>query len=231
MISLIIPFYNCKQTAENTMSILMDYLKEHPDIEVIAVNDGSTDDTHNTLLKYHSERVSVVSYTDNMGKGYAIKKGVFAAKGDKIIFTDADLAYGLEPIEAIASSLSDCHLVVGTRRNDKDISKNYGFLRSFSSNAFSYITQHMLNLDIDDTQCGFKGYKSSVAKSLFENLSINGFGFDLEILALARKQGYSICQVPVTLLTNEKQSTVKLLRDGLKMIGDILYIRRKLRRD
>lgn len=231
MISLIIPFYNCASTAESTLFAVSRFISNYDkeQIEMIAVNDGSTDNTLSVLKSYEGEKIKVVSYKENKGKGGAIKSGVFAASGDKIIFTDADLAYGLSPIEPCAKALEEYDIAAGSRRSDKEILKSYGFLRNFSSRIFSVVCEFLLHLDINDTQCGFKGYRADAARKLFSKLTINGFGFDLEILAEARAEKMKITQIPVKLLNNEKNSKVSLVLDGIRMFGEILYIRKKIR--
>lgn len=231
MISLIIPFYNCASAAESTLFAVSRFINNYDkeQIELIAVNDGSTDNTLSVLKSYEGELIRVVSHKENKGKGGAIKTGVFAAAGDKIIFTDADLAYGLSPIGLCADMLEKYDVVAGTRRSDREILKSYGFLRNLSSRLFSAVCEFLLHLGINDTQCGFKGYRAQAAKRLFSALTINGFGFDLEILAEARKENMKIAQMPVKLLNNEKNSNVSLISDGIKMLGEIMYIRKKTR--
>ena len=231
MISLIIPFYNCAAAAESTLYAASRFINSYDKepIELIAVNDGSTDDTLSVLKSYENEHIKIVSYTKNRGKGGAIKAGVAASSGDKIIFTDADLAYGLTPIGSFAAALEKHDIAVGTRRSDREILKSYGFLRNFSSVIFSSVCELLLHLGINDTQCGFKGYRSSAAHKLFDRLTINGFGFDLEILAEAHSEKMSIAQIPVKLIKNEKNSKVSLISDGIKMLGEIMYIRKKIK--
>ncbi len=230
MVSLIIPFYNCEKTAAQTVDRVKDYLKLHKGIEFIAVNDGSTDGTLKVLKSLEGGHMRVVGYDKNKGKGGAIKEGVAAAKGDKIIFTDADLAYGLEPIAEFADALEGADIVVGTRRGDTDIARRYGVLRSAASKTFSALCEAMLHLGLSDTQCGFKGFKAETAKKLFSELSIMRFGFDFEILAMARQDKCLIKSVPVVLLNNSASSNVSLLSDGIKMLCEVYSVRRKIRR-
>lgn len=232
MISLIIPFYNCEYTAEKTILTVKDFISEYCEpVEFIAVNDGSTDSTHDILKRFAGGSVRLVSYEKNKGKGGAIKEGVFAASGEKIIFTDADLAYGLSPVEAFSKALDTADIAVGTRRSDREILKSYGFIRNLSSNIFSMICELYLGIGIDDTQCGIKGYRAEAAKKLFSALTINGFGFDLEILTEARLHNMKIAQIPVKLLNNEKNSNVSIIADGLEMLKELGYIRKKIKKE
>ncbi len=227
MVTLIIPFYNCEKTVENTVIEVKKYIELNRSMEFIAVDDGSTDGTLNTLKSLEDGFMRVVGYEKNKGKGGAIQAGVAAAKGDKIAFTDADLAYGLEPLERFVAALDIVDIAVGTRREDHGIAKRYGFLRTVASNAFSALCESMLHLGLSDTQCGFKAYRAEVAKELFAQLSVMDFGFDFEILAMARNKKYSIVSVPVTLLNNAASSNVRVFKDGFKLLCEICTIRKK----
>lgn len=230
MISLIIPFYNCEEQARQTLNTVKKYLDTHRDTEAVAVDDGSTDNTYTVLKGFACDNISVVGYKTNKGKGGAIQAGVAAAKGDKIIFTDADLAYGLEPVSEIADTLDLFDIVAGSRREDRDIARRYGTLRSVSSKTFSFICDKMLKLELKDTQCGIKGFRKEAAKKLFGKLTVFRFGFDLDILAMAKQDGYSVKSIPVTLIENSPASKVNVLRDGFSMLGDMLVIKSKLRK-
>lgn len=226
MLSLVIPFYNCEELVHNTVTKVIKYREKYmPSIEFIAINDGSSDNTLTELKKFENSGVRVVSYDKNIGKGGAIREGVMAAKGNVIIFTDADLAYGLEPVSQFAKEMKTADIVIGTRRHDKNIARSYGFVRLMSSKAFSFITEKFLHLEIEDTQCGFKAFRADVAKELFLNLETNRFGFDIEILCKAKKQGLKIIQVPVKLITNEYKTNVNLIKDGTKMLFEIIRLR------
>ena len=230
MISLIIPFYNCENTVMQTVEKVKEYAGIHKDIEFIAGNDGSTDNTYAVLKSAEDDIMRVAGYETNKGKGGAIQAGVAAAKGDKIIFTDADLAYGLEPIDDLAKALDDYDIAAGSRRSDSGISGRYGLLRSVASVIFSAVCEMMLHLHINDTQCGFKAFRGEPAKALFADLEIMRFGFDFEILAMARQNGYSIKSVPVTLIENSPNTNVNVIGDGITMLREIYAVRKKIKR-
>lgn len=230
MISLIIPYYNCETTVGKSVDEVLSFTEQYDEkIEFIAVNDGSTDGTL-SVLKSYENNIRIVSYEKNCGKGGAIKAGILCASGDKIIFTDADLAYGLQPVKEISKALTEAPVAVGTRRRDDDISKSYGSKRTFFSVLFSKVTQVLLKLDIDDTQCGFKGYDRTAAKILFDDLHIMRFGFDVEILAKAKARNMKVVQIPVVLYKNEKNSKVHVIRDGIRMLTELFEIRRMIKK-
>ncbi len=231
MVSVIIPFYNCEKTVNETMRKIEEFKKgNNMSFELIVVNDGSTDNTAKILSQYISDDIRFVGYEKNRGKGGALREGVMAASGDKIIFTDADLAYGLKHLKEFCIALDDSKIVIGTRREDKNINDSYGIRRNAFSRMFSCLVQILLGLDIVDTQCGFKGYQKETAKELFNDLEIYGFGFDLEILAKAKAKNISIKQLPVIMENNSKGSNVNIMADGIKMIFDMFKIRKMIRK-
>ncbi|MDY3928631.1 MAG: glycosyltransferase [Clostridia bacterium] len=229
MISLIVPFYNCENTVDKTMKKIIEYRKSIP-FELITVDDGSTDNTAAKLSKYVCDDVGLISYEKNKGKGGAVREGVMAAKGDKIIFTDSDLAYGLKHLKDFSDKLEENEIVIGTRRCDDNINESYGVKRNISSRIFSLLVQMILGLNISDTQCGFKGYRRETARKLFDNLEIYGFGFDLEILAKAKKEKIFISQIPVIMENNSASSNVKIISDGIGMIFDMFKIRKIIKK-
>ncbi len=231
MISLIIPFYNCEQTADETIRKIKKYKEENNmSFELIAVDDGSLDNTKKVLSKYACSDIIITGYEKNRGKGGALREGVMAANGDKIIFTDSDLAYGLKHLQEFSNALDSSEIVIGTRRQDKNINESYGIKRNISSRLFSKCVQLILGLNISDTQCGFKGYREKTAKMLFRDLEIYGFGFDLEILAKAKAAGIQITQLPVVMENNSINSNVGLISDGIKMIFDMFKIKKIVKR-
>ena len=231
MISLIIPFYNCEQTADETIRKIKKYKEENNmSFELIAVDDGSLDNTKKVLSKYACSDIIITGYEKNRGKGGALREGVMAANGDKIIFTDSDLAYGLKHLQEFSNALDSSEIVIGTRRQDKNINESYGIKRNISSRLFSKCVQLILGLNISDTQCGFKGYREKTAKMLFRDLEIYGFGFDLEILAKAKAAGIQITQLPVVMENNSANSNVGLISDGIKMIFDMFKIKKIVKR-
>lgn len=226
MLSLIIPFYNCADIAAKNLKLAVSFLNRLGEpFQIIAVDDGSYDETPRILSELCDSRIHLLRHSQNLGKGAAVRSGVMAATGDKIIFTDADLAYGLEPVEKFLSALDCADIAVGCRIHDKNFSKRYGTARTLCSKAFSSAAKSILGLKIEDTQCGFKGFRTEIAKRLFHNLETNGFGFDFEVLAKAERFGFSIEKIPVALLSNRKTSCVNLLQDGTAMFFELLKLR------
>lgn len=234
-VSLVIPMYNCAETAADTAAFCVDYLNMHGyDWELMLVNDGSKDETASVLRKLSSgdPRIRAVSYEVNHGKGYAVKSGIMSSSKAKIVFTDADLAYGLEPLPRFLSALDTSDVAAGSRRpgkGERSTADTYGVKRTILSRVFTLFSKIILGLSLPDTQCGFKGFKSTAAKKLFSDLETERFGFDLEILALAKYYGMKTDVVHAALLSHGT-STVAPVKDGFNMLKDMFAVRKKINR-
>ena len=230
MISLIIPAYNENLIIENTLNILYKYFSENFDnYEIIVVDDGSTDNMYNTVKnmidKGYISNTKIIHYKKNRGKGYAVRQGIIHSKGDYIFFTDADIAYGVTIIKKgylkIKNSNSD--VIIGSRKLAIDGYKNYPLKRYIASRVFSFITSVISNLSYD-TQCGFKGFKKTVAKDIFKNCVIDRFAFDFEAMIIAKKLDYKIIEIGVSVI-NHRESKVNIFVDSIRMIKDIIKVK------
>ncbi|MEK9167019.1 MAG: dolichyl-phosphate beta-glucosyltransferase [Patescibacteria group bacterium] len=211
-LSVIIPAYNEEKRIAKTLEEIREYLKDF-DHELIVVDDGSSDGT---------SAFSHLTYKQNMGKGYAIKKGVEIANGDLILFIDADNA---TPIEELTKFLKiDADIIIGSRYlPESRIERKQSHLRILIGRLGNLIISLLVIKNIKDTQCGFKLFKKTVAKELFSELQTYRFGFDIEILARAQKKHMKIVEVPVTWLHNNN-SRVRPIRDALKTLLDLIKI-------
>ncbi len=236
MITLIIPIYNgANRIADliNELSSLINERSSKPnkEIEVILVDDGSTDTTSLLLQKTNAVWLRFITLERNHGKGFAIAAGVKEARGDKIIFTDADLPFQLSAIDEASVLLDNgADVALGSRllRESKQTVNN-PWKRFISSRIFSLLANSILIYKVADTQCGFKAFSRSAAQELFSNLTIERFAFDIEILYKAQRAGYNIKTFPVTWVHNDT-STVSLLRDSWSMATDLvrLFLRTRL---
>lgn len=229
-LSLIIPIFNAEDFIVDSLRTISQWIEtiEYP-VEVILVNDGSSDNSKTEIENYinnFNQSLKLISYKKNKGKGYAVKQGMIDANGEFKIFTDADIPYGLEIIDNILHYLDfkEFDVCVGNR---KSIHSKYftkiSFMRKLSSIIFTAFTSRFVVTGINDTQCGLKGFRSGAADHLFPKLAINSFGFDVEVLYLSFKNEYDIKRIPVSFVGNDI-STISLARDSFSMLIDIMAI-------
>ena len=232
MISVVIPVYNEEKRIEKTAEILDSYLKENFDsYEIVFSNDGSLDDTFEKAkaLSQKYSSVKAVGYSENKGKGSAVRTGILAAEGDIILFTDCDLAYGTTVISDAVKLFeeSGADIVTGSRNLNKESYEGYTLLRKIMSKVYFKVIAFAAGFKLTDSQCGFKCFKKAAAKDIFSECVINSFAFDLEALIKAQKKGYKIAELPVKILHNDNSdSKVRMIRDTFKMLGDIRKIRK-----
>ncbi len=223
-LSIVIPAYNEMHRLPATIDAVLAYFDEHPSSQLVLVDDGSTDGTPDLIhaAADRDERVVPVLAAENRGKGAALRMGVRRCTGDAVVFFDADLEYGLAVIEELEQRLaSGADLAIGARdRAASDARRAYSPSRWLASGTFNVLVQAALDLGIKDTQCGLKMFRRDVALALFDVLSIDGFGFDVEILFLARHWSLRIDLVPLE-MTSSPGSSVSVVRDGLRMTRDI----------
>jgi glycosyltransferase involved in cell wall biosynthesis len=194
-------------------------------VELIVVDDGSTDRTVE-VAEEHLEGVPltrVLRLPWHAGKGAAVRLGVAAAHGDRIVFMDADLATDLDALPVLIDALDHAHVVVGTRAAAGAVVSGRTPARHLLHRAFS-MHARLAGVQVSDPQCGFKGFRTDAAKLLFHLATIDGFGFDVEILLLARKLGLSVSEVPVRWQAIQG-SKVKVLRDPAAMVIDVARAR------
>ncbi|MDR0862721.1 MAG: glycosyltransferase [Oscillospiraceae bacterium] len=228
-ISLILPAYNESEIIRANVLAARAFLTESfPDFELIVVDDGSTDATPAIVSALQDNRVRVISYPANRGKGHAVRTGVLSAVGDLVFYTDADLAYGFNPlteaVQAFAEHPSD--LVIGSRRLSPDGYGEYSALRIFTSRLFALVAR-VLSGSRYDTQCGFKGFTRDAAQAIFSRCKTDGFAFDFEVVLLADALNLQVAQLPVKIL-HHGTSSVRLLRDSVRMLLEIRRIRRRV---
>jgi dolichyl-phosphate beta-glucosyltransferase len=193
-------------------------------LEIVVVDDGSTDATADAALAAGADQVVVLP--ENRGKGAAIRAGVAAARGRTIAFTDADLAYSPDQLlRVIAEVESGWDVAVGNRRHpDAERQQGAGRLRDLGSRGVNLLAVGVLLSHPHDTQCGLKAFRSDVAKTLFGLSRVDRFAFDIEILHLVERHELTIVEVPVRLRMGER-STVRLARDTVRLLGDLWRIR------
>jgi dolichyl-phosphate beta-glucosyltransferase len=229
-ISIIIPAYNEEELIRDTLNGLWNYFKTRPEsYEIIVVDDGSRDRTVGLVEEWGRRldvNLHVLVNEQNRGKGFSVQRGVEASQGNFLVFIDADLAYELDAIDDFLTALrSGCDLAIGSRVLPGSEVKGVPASRFFAGQVFSWLVQLFLFLGVRDTQCGFKSFNAKVAREIFRRLTISGFGFDVELLYIARKLKYSIQPVAVRMIHHRLGSRVQLVNHSLEMLTDLFQIR------
>lgn len=230
-ISVILPVYNEEKCISNTFASVVKFAKSQPNYDFVFVDDGSTDKTKEILetkIKiFSSLNISLISYQPHSGKGYAVKTGVLYANGDYICFLDGDLAYSLDHIDKIVAKLTDFDIVIGCRTLTKEQGNGFGFTRKLAGKIFNIISRQVLNLKFTDMQAGIKGFNKHAAKDLFKSQKMPGFAFDVELIYLGKKKGYTIGEIPAIVSKKhlKKDSKVNLFIHSLEMLLNLAQIR------
>jgi glycosyltransferase involved in cell wall biosynthesis len=198
-LSIILPAFNEERRLPGSLVALNGYLDEHfPDAEVIVADDGSADSTADTVGASASRfpRVRLLSLP-HRGKGNAIRAGMLEATGEVRIFMDVDLAVPVEAIAEAATLACSHDIVIGSREISGSVRLGEPRSRHLMGRVFNFAVRRIAGIDQSDTQCGFKAFTANAADSLFQRQRSNGFGFDVELLVLAKKRGLSVAQLPV----------------------------------
>ncbi len=230
-VSIIIPAYNEEGRIGETLRAIHRYFHGKPlTRQIIVVNDGSSDNTAQVseALKEEITDLIVISDSPNHGKGYAVKKGVEASHGEYILFADADNATPIEEFEKFYTLLKDNKVVIGSRYlSESNIVIGQPWYRVLIGRIGNMLIQFFLLEGVKDTQCGFKAFLHEAAREIFSRMRINGFGFDIEILSIARLLNFPVREVPVSWY-NSSESRIRPIKDAIRTFGELLYIKLNL---
>ena len=234
-ISVIIPMYNENKIVADTVKTLDKALENDfgkGEYEMIFSNDGSVDGCDQTAVSMMASypALSVIGDKTNHGKGYAVRQGMLCAKGDFVLFTDCDLAYGTDVIKRFYDKFveSKTDIVVGSRRIDKSGYEGYTLKRKLMSEAYIRVINIASGYKGTDSQCGIKGFSNEGAKKIFSKTEIDRFAFDLEALLLAKKMKLKISEVPVKVI-NHNESKIRPVHDSIEMLSCIRKIKKKIK--
>jgi glycosyltransferase involved in cell wall biosynthesis len=228
-LSIVIPAYNESARIEGTLERVLACVQERGwDAEVIVVNDGSTDTTAAIVAKWMAlhPRLKMIDNPGNKGKGYSVKNGLLQAAGEIVMFTDADLSAPMEEADLLLAAIdAGADVAIGSRWLDRAKQTIHQPLyRRFFGRCFNAVTRMAMGLPFKDTQCGFKAFKWPAAQVIFRLQRIERWGFDPEILFLARKLKMTVVEVPVS-WGHDERSRISYLKDGTKMLREMVQIR------
>jgi dolichyl-phosphate beta-glucosyltransferase len=229
-VSVIVPAYNEEALIQSTLEGLRSYLMTRPEsFEIVVVDDGSRDRTVALVEEWQSSNnviLKLVPNPSNRGKGFSVRRGVQESCGRFIVFMDADLPYELGAIEDFLNALRNGHdLAVGSRVLPSSSVRGVSAIRYLAGQVFSWLEQAVLGTGLADTQCGFKAFNTAAAKEIFRRVTIDGFGFDVEMIYIARKLKYSIQPVAVQMIDRHRASRVRLVEDSVKMFLNLFAVR------
>ena len=229
MLSIVIPAFNEEKRIGSSLEKLIAFLKNYrQDSEVIIVDDGSKDKTVSVAKKYRQSlpNLQIVSLGKNLGKGFAVKTGFEKAKGDIVLFTDADFSTPINESVKLFEKLDRGYdIAIGSRAVDRSlIRKHQNIVRENIGRLANLLIQLLAIPGIKDTQCGFKAFKKTTTAPIFSGQKIFRYAFDVELLYLAKIKGLRIVEVPVV-WSNSPDSKVNPLIDAPKSLADLVKIR------
>ena len=224
-ISIIIPAFNEEKRLPATLHIVEGYLSSTPweFSEIVVVNDGSSDGTAAVAARAGAR---VLENPGNRGKGYSVRHGMLEAKGDWLLFSDADLSTPIEELETLwkAADHKAARVAIGSRALDRSlIGVRQPLYREGMGRLFNLAMRLVTGLPFRDTQCGFKLFDAAAARQIFSRQLLDGFGFDVEVLYIAQRLGYRIIEVPVR--WNDAAGTKVSLWRGLNAFADPVRVR------
>lgn len=233
-LSIVIPAYNEERRLPRTLADVLEYARRQPYAsEIIVVDDGSTDRTAD-VVRAQQPRVPnlrLVQHPDrvNHGKGAAVRRGMLAARGQFRLFMDADNSTTVDHMERFWPFFDEGYdIVIGSRAvAGARVAVHQARYKELAGNLGNFVIQSLAVPGIRDTQAGFKVFRERAVKDVFPRLTIDRWGFDIEILAVARRRGFRVKEAPITWI-NDPHSKVKL-SSYFEVLGEVWRIRRNLR--
>jgi dolichyl-phosphate beta-glucosyltransferase len=228
-LSIVIPAYNEEARIAPTIREAVAYCRSrHRAFELMLVDDGSRDGTTavGRRLAEDFPELRVIRLASNHGKGYAVRTGVINALGRMVLFADADGSTPISELERLEAAIdAGADLAVGSRELRADgVRVQAKLYRRLIGRTFHCMVELLADVDVTDTQCGFKLFRAAVAHDLFSRMVMNGFSFDVEVLVMAKRRGYRVAEVPIN-WTHQPGSKVRLTSDSVRMAIDLFRIR------
>ncbi|MBN2493949.1 MAG: glycosyltransferase family 2 protein [Deltaproteobacteria bacterium] len=227
-LSVVIPAYNEQQRIGQSLDRLRAYCdREHPQYEVLVVDDGSSDRTAELVAERCAgwPALELLRMERNRGKGAATRRGVLRTRGEWVLCSDADLSTPIEYLAPLLAAGEQNEVVIGSRAvAGAQITRRQPVYRVLMGRVFNWVVRALTAPGLQDTQCGFKLFRRDAARAIFSRTAIDGFAFDVEALFIAHRLGYRIAEVPVA-WHNDERSKVRLIRDPARMFLDVIAVR------
>jgi glycosyltransferase involved in cell wall biosynthesis len=229
-LSIVIPAYNEERRLPRTLEAIFDYLRGRPyRAEILVVDDGSSDGTCKIVTDLQSRYfpLRLVSNGKNRGKGFSVRHGMLEAVGDIMLFSDADLSTPIEEADKLIAALRDegYDAAIGSRAMDRSlIEVHQSAIREQAGIFFNTMVRWIMGIEFSDTQCGFKAFRRERARIIFGQQRVERFGFDPEILFLAKRHGLRVAEIPVR-WSHDPATKVNVAGDGIQMFLELLRIR------
>ena len=235
-ISIVFPCYNEADRLKYTFKDIKKFQEKKitSNFEIIFVNDGSSDNTFQILKKYKNEnaklnrKIKIISYQNNKGKGYALKKGIKIARFDWILTLDTDISVSITQLSDWIKhkKIKEKKFIYFGSRNLTDSNIKFKMYRKLIGLIFVKIIKIFFKINLSDTQCGFKLYKKTMAQKIFRNLKEKGYVHDIEIVLKALNKKYEIVELPVTWV-HKKNSKISFIKDSFKILSSLIVLKQK----
>jgi dolichyl-phosphate beta-glucosyltransferase len=227
--SIILPAYNESARIAATLDKILAYAgRRSGNAEIVVVNDGSSDGTAELVREYARRYPGLLLLENpgNRGKGYSVRNGMLHARGDVLLFSDADLSSPIEEADKLFAAIErGADIAIGSRWLDPSLqTQKQPLYRQLFGRIFNLALRIILDLQFKDTQCGFKAFTRRSAQAIFPVQKIERWGFDPELLFLAKTLRFTVSEVPVA-WSHREGTRINPLRDGIRMFEEMLRIR------
>lgn len=228
-VTVVIPAYNEAQRLPPTLAKVVAYARQQPRrLDLVLVDDGSKDGTADLAQSLVGDQIplTVLVNDPNRGKGFSVKRGLLEGGGQCVLFTDADLSTPIEETDRLLAEIeAGADVAIGSRAmRGSQVQVHQPWWREKAGKLFGALTRALVLPGIHDSQCGFKCFRREAAHAILSHQTLDGWAFDVEVLLIARKLGYSIAEVPVQWV-NDPNSKVHMLTDGPRMLADMVRAR------